>query len=231
MKRFFVLICSAALVCSAQGETKHEKETSHKKKPPGAPGHHEPPPPAKPGRGPGGGTVVKPGEPGTHPETPPGDNAAAKPAPSAPVAPVYHYNFPTKSGMIGRDFSRPLTAEEQSKIAGEIENGQLEGTHGGTAAYDSENGSYHYNFRTKSGMIGRDFTRPLTTEEQSTIARQIENGQSEGTQVQPGVAPTQKKVIPFRPQQFNLLSKPDPQIAGAKFEGTGHIPGSEACAG
>ena len=44
MKRFFVLICSSALVCSAQGETKHEKETSHKN---GGGSHHEAPPPSK----------------------------------------------------------------------------------------------------------------------------------------------------------------------------------------
>ena len=32
---------------------------------------------------------------------------------------------------------------------------------------------------------------------------------------------------PLRSQHLNLPSKPDPAIAGAKFEGTGHIPGSE----
>jgi hypothetical protein len=37
---------------------------------------------------------------------------------------------------------------------------------------------YHYNFRTKSGFIGRDFTRPLTPQEQATIQEQIANGQS-----------------------------------------------------
>jgi len=37
---------------------------------------------------------------------------------------------------------------------------------------------YHYNFRTKSGLIGRDFTRPLTPQEQATIEQQIANGQS-----------------------------------------------------
>jgi hypothetical protein len=37
---------------------------------------------------------------------------------------------------------------------------------------------YHYNFRTKSGLIGRDFTRPLTPQEQATIQEQIANGQS-----------------------------------------------------
>jgi len=37
---------------------------------------------------------------------------------------------------------------------------------------------YHYNFRTKSGLIGRDFTRPLTPQEQATIQQQISNGQA-----------------------------------------------------
>jgi hypothetical protein len=37
---------------------------------------------------------------------------------------------------------------------------------------------YHYNFRTKSGLIGRDFTRPLTPQEEATIQQQISNGQS-----------------------------------------------------
>ena len=37
---------------------------------------------------------------------------------------------------------------------------------------------YHYNFRTKSGLIGRDFTRPLTPQEHATIQQQISNGQT-----------------------------------------------------
>jgi N-acetylmuramoyl-L-alanine amidase len=32
---------------------------------------------------------------------------------------------------------------------------------------------------------------------------------------------------PFRPEHFNLPSKPDPAITSVKFEGTGHIQGSE----
>ena len=35
---------------------------------------------------------------------------------------------------------------------------------------------YHYNFRRKSGLIGRDFTRPLTPQEQATIQQQISDG-------------------------------------------------------
>jgi hypothetical protein len=49
------------------------------------------------------------------------------------------------------------------------------GTPAGNAAAPAP--VYHYNFRTKSGLIGRDFTRPLTPQEQSAIARQIANGQ------------------------------------------------------
>jgi len=43
--------------------------------------------------------------------------------------------------------------------------------------------AYHYDFRMKSGLIGRDFTRPLTPEEQSAIALEMEKGQRQGTQV------------------------------------------------
>jgi Putative peptidoglycan binding domain len=174
-----------------------------------------------------GSAAIKPTGAESYPGTAPAGNPAAKPAASAPPAPVYHYNFPTKSGLIGRDFTRPLTPEEQSGIAREIENGQPEGTQAAHGGYQYDNGVYHYNFPTKSGLIGRDFTRPLTPEEQSGIAREIENGQPEGTQVRDGVASTKAKVNPFRPQQFNVPSKPDPAIAGVKFEGTGHIPGSE----
>jgi hypothetical protein len=140
---------------------------------------------------------------------------------------VYHYNFPTKSGLIGRDFARPLTSEEQSAIARQIANGQPTKTQAAPGGYQYDNGVYHYNFPTKSGLTGRDFTRPLTSEEQSAIARQIANGQPAKTQVPPGVASTQAKVNPFRAQHFNLPSKPDPTIAKVKFEGTGHIHGSE----
>ena len=111
----------------------------------------------------------------------------------------------------------------------------------------------------------RSSSRPLTPEEQSSIARQIANGQPPGTQPPPGVAPApnnvgagaaaarhaeiedakkrgavstdratklapppiQAKVNPFRPQHFNLPSKPDPATKGVTFRGTGHIPGSE----
>lgn len=141
---------------------------------------------------------------------------------------AYHYNFPTKSGVIGRDFTRPLTPEEQSAIARQVANGQREGTKAAPGGYQYDNGVYHYNFPTKSGLIGRDFTKPLTPDEQSAIARQVENGPPEGTQVRAVVAPTQKKTNALRPQHFNLPTKSNPKIAGAKFEGTGHIPGSEA---
>ncbi|MGA7274250.1 MAG: hypothetical protein WBX14_05330, partial [Candidatus Udaeobacter sp.] len=223
MRMFFVLICSFALVCAVRGETESEKGTSHAKSsqhpathaehPTGgsANGHHPQPPrhPAKPGGNPPpGGSGTRPTRPEPHPETPPGSNVAAKPAASAPVAPVYHYNFPTKSGLIGRDFTKPLTPEEQSAIAREIENGQPQGTQGAHAGYQYDNGVYHYNFPTKSGLIGRDFTKPLTPEEQSSIAREIANGQSKGNKVPPGVASTQAKVNPRRPEHFNLLRKP-----------------------
>jgi hypothetical protein len=35
------------------------------------------------------------------------------------------------------------------------------------------NGVYHYSFPTKTGLIGGDFTRPLTPQEQATIGQQI----------------------------------------------------------
>ena len=134
--------------------------------------------PARVGQPPVGGAVSRPTGPESHPETAP----TGKPAAPAPPAPVYHYNFPTKFGLIGRDFTRPLTPEEQSTIARQVEKGQPKGTQGAYGGDESENGAYHYNFRTKSGVIGRDSTRPLTADEQSTIARQLEKGQSEGTQ-------------------------------------------------
>ena len=65
---------------------------------------------------------------GAHPQSAgtgtPAGNATAKLAASAPSASVYHYNFRTKSGLIGRDFRRPLTPQEQSAIARQIANGQ-----------------------------------------------------------------------------------------------------------
>jgi hypothetical protein len=184
--------------------------------PPNAGGH---PPTAR--------AVTGPAGPETHPKTAPGVSAAAKPAASAQSAPVYHYNFRTKSGLIGRDFSRPLTSNEQSAIARQLENGPPKGTRRATDGYDSEEGVYHYNFRTKSGLIGRDFTKPLTAEEQSAISREMEKGQPQATQVRSSVASTQAKANAFRPQHFSLPSKSHPAIAGVKFEGTGHIPGSE----
>ena len=174
------------------------------------------------GHSPTGGAINPTGPERHHPNVPASD-AAAKRAASAPPAPVYHYNFRTKSGFIGRDFSRPLTPDEQSVIARQLENGQPKGTHGVTAGYDSENGAYHYNFRTKSGLIGRDFTRPLTPEEQSAVAGETEKGQAQVIQVRSGVASTQANANPFRPTHFSLLNK----SACVKFEGTGHIPRSE----
>ena len=241
MRTFCVLICSFSLVCGAQGGKEKQAKTSQhgaspSEHPAGGNAHnvHQARAPqhvASPGHPVG---VPSGGNPASrltgaesHPETAPAGNAAAKPAAPAPPAPVYHYNFPTKSGLIGRDFTRPLTPEEQSAIARGIEKGQPEGTKTAPGSYQYDNGVYHYNFPTKSGLIGRDFTRPLAPEEQSAMAREIENGQSEGSQVRPGVASTQAKVNPLRSQHFNLPSKPDPAIAGVKFEGTGHIPGSE----
>jgi putative peptidoglycan binding protein len=227
-----------------------------------------------------GGAVSRPTGPESHPEVAPARNTAAKSAAPALPAPVYHYNFPTKSGSIGRDFTRPLTPDEQSTVAQQVKNGQAEGTRGAHGNYDNENGAYHYNFRTKSGSIGRDFTRPLTPDEQLTIARQVENGPPERTQrpqgaydyengayhynfrtksgsigrdfTRPltpdeqltiarqvengppkrtqtglGVGSIKAKGSRLGPQHFNLPSKPDPAIVGAKFEGTGRIPRSE----
>ena len=140
---------------------------------------------------------------------------------------AYHYNFRTKSGIVGRDFAKPLTPNEQSAIARQVEKGQPEGTQSGRGGYDPENGAYHYNFRTKSGMIGRDFARPLTPDEQSAIAREVENGPLEGTRARPDSRSVKTEVSRRGPKQFKLPSKPDPAIVGAKFQGTGHIPGSE----
>jgi Putative peptidoglycan binding domain len=238
---FFILICSFALVCAARGEEEQKKAKTQAKILPakGTPSKHPtgnptpvkhphpPQPPPAGGHPPKGGPGIKPGEPETQPETPPGGSAAPKPAASAPAAPVYHYSFPTKSGLIGRDFTKRLTPEEHSAISREIEKGQAEGTQAAHGGYEYDNGRYHYSFPTKSGVIGRDFTRPLTSEEHSAISREIEKGQPQGTQVRPGVASTQAKVNPLRSQHFNLPSKPDPAIAGVKFGGNNHIPGSE----
>ncbi len=179
------------------------------------------------GHSPKGGERTGPTGLGRDTETTASGGTAAKPAASIPSTPVYHYNFRTKSGLVGHDFTRPLTPDEQSAIARQVENGQPKGTRGAHGSYDYENGAYHYNFRTKSGLIGRDFTRPLTPDEQSAIARQVENEQPEGTRVRPGGGSTKAKVSRLGPKQFKLPSKPDPAIVGAKFEGTGHISGSE----
>jgi Putative peptidoglycan binding domain len=299
MRTFSVLICTLALLCVARGENEPKKQPTHATTPQHATTHAEHPAggsthnvqqprapqhvasPGHPVGVPSGGNPTsRPTGPKNHPAAAPTGNAAVKAAASAPPVPVYHYNFPTKSGLIGRDFARPLTPEEQSAIARQIANGQPAGaqaapggyqhdngvyhynfptksgligrdfarpltpeeqsaiarqiangqptkTQAAPGGYQYDNGVYHYNFPTKSGLIGRDFTRPLTSEEQSAIARQIANGQPAKTQVPPGVASTQAKVNPFRAQHFNLPSKPDPTIANVKFEGTGHIHGSE----
>jgi hypothetical protein len=280
-------------VWTAGGETESKKDTSHTQSsqhvvtqtahPTGGSTHVQhaqaPQRPAAPGGHPqSGGGGIRRIPSGTRPQSGPAGNAAAKSAPSAPPAPVYHYNFRTKSGVIGRDFARPLTPgeqtaiareiekqpkgtqgahagdesgngayhynfrtksgvigrdfarpltpEEQTEIARQLEKGQVESTQGAHGVYDPENGAYHYSFRTKSGMIGADFARPLTPEEQSVVAREMEGGQLQGTQVR-SVASTQANVHPFRPRHFNLPSKSDSAIAGVKFKGTGHIPGSE----
>jgi len=240
MRTFFILICSVAFVWAAGGETESKKGTSHTKSSQHVATHtghttggsahvqhaqapHHPD--TTNGHPQSGGAGTRPTGLKSHPGT--AGSGAAKPAASAPPAPVYHYNFRTKSGVIGRDFTRPLTPEEQTAIAREAEKGQPKGTQGAHGGDESGNGAYHYNFRTKSGVIGRDFTRPLTPEEQSAIAREVEKGQPKGTPVRTGVSSTQARVNPLRPQHFNLPSKPNPAIVGAKFEGTGHIPGSE----
>jgi len=161
-------------------------------------------------------------------ENPGSRTNVAKPAASVPPTPVYHYNFRTKSGLIGRDFARPLTPDEQSAIARQVENEPPEGTHGAHGAHGGyENGAYHYDFRTKSGLIGRDFAKPLTPDEQSAIARQIENEPSEGTWARSDARSPKANVSRRGPRQFKLPNKPNPAIVGTKFEGTGHIPGSE----
>jgi putative peptidoglycan binding protein len=292
MRRVFVLICCFALVWAAGGETESKKGTSHTKSSQHVATHTEHPTGGSPhvqhtqaphhpattgGHPQSGGAGTEPTGPKSHPET--AGNAAAKPAASTPPAPVYHYNFPTKSGVIGRDFTRPLTpeeqsataqeiekqpkgtqgahgagesgngayhynfrtksgvigrdftrpltADEQSAIAHQLEKGQPEGTQGAHGGYDPENGAYHYNFPTKSGFIGRDFARPLTPDEQSAISRQVENDQTKGVQARLGVGSTKAKGNGLGPQHFKLPNKPDPAVVGAKFEGTGRIPGSE----
>jgi hypothetical protein len=134
--------------------------------------------------------LVGPTGPENHPAAAPTGNAAVKAAASAPPAPIYHYSFPTKSGLIGRDFARPITPEEQSAIARQIAHGQPAGTQTAPGGYQHDNGVYHYNFPTKSGLIGRDFARPLTPQEQATIGHQVANGQPAGTQASFGIAPS-----------------------------------------
>jgi hypothetical protein len=242
MRTLFVLICSLALVGAVGGETESKKQASHTKSSQHVATHTEhstggsthlqhpqaPQHPATAGGHPqSGGTVTRPTGPESHPETGPAGHAAVKPATSAPPAPVYHYNFPTKSGLIGRDFARPLTPEEQSTIARQIANGQPAGAQPAASGYQYGNGIYHYNFPTKSGLIGRDFTRLLTPEEQSAIAREIEKGQAEGTQVRPGVASTKAGVNPFPSRHFDLPKTQGPGIETVKFQAGGHIPKCE----
>ena len=212
MRTFPVLLCSLALACVARGAEKKPaaKSGGHPKGSTAHAQHVQPPQHAPTSHGqPAGGTghvehAQAPQHPATvggHPPKRPRDktgragksscvgshwNAAVKAAASAPPAPVYHYNFPTKSGLIGRDFAKPLTPEEQSAIARQIANGPPAKTQAAPGGYQNDNGVYHYNFPTKSGLIGRDFARPLTPEEQSAIARQIANGQPAKTQAAPG---------------------------------------------
>jgi hypothetical protein len=171
--------------------------------------------------------VIRPTGPENQPAAAPPGNAAVKAAASAPPVPVYHYNFPTKSGLIGRDFAKPLTPEEQSAIAREVEKGQPEGNKAAPGGHQYDNGVYHYNFPAKSGLIGRDFTRPLTPQEQSSIAREIANGQPEGTQVRPGVASTRAKVNALASRHFDLPKVPRPGMENVKFQSGRHIPECE----
>jgi hypothetical protein len=227
VRTLFVLICSLAFVCAARGEKEQKKETSHTKNsqhvathaehPTGGSAHvQHPQAPQRPattgGRPPAGGAVIRPTGPESHPETAPAGNAAAKPAAFAPAPPVYHYNFPTKSGLIGRDFTRPLTPEEQSATAREIANGQSAGTQAPAGVGPA----------SKQVGAGAAAARKAEIED---AKRRGAVSTDRATKLAP--PPTQAKVNPFRPQHFNLPSKPDPAIASVKFEGTGHIQGSE----
>ena len=185
MRTFSVLIFTFSLVCAVRGETEHKNQATHAKASQHAPthpgehpgGHHGEHPGGHHGEHPGG----HPGHPGPPagvppegPGTAPAGNAAAKPAAPAPPAPVYHYNF-----------------------------------------------------RTPSGLIGIDFAKPLTSEEQSAIAEKVGEGQPEGPQVRPGVASTTAKVHPFPSQHFDLPNKLAPGIENVKFQPGGHIPECE----
>ena len=104
--------------------------------------------------------MIKPTGPESHPGTAPGGNVAAKPAASAAAAPIYHYNFPTKSGLIGRDFTRPLTPEEQSAIARQIADGKPTGTQtGGSEAAESHKDVHQFpsqRFNLPNTPLSRD---------------------------------------------------------------------------
>ena len=54
--------------------------------------------------------------------------------------------FPRSLGLIGRDFARPLTTEEQSAIARQIANGQPAKTQAALVAINMIMVFYHYNF-------------------------------------------------------------------------------------
>ncbi len=244
MRTFFVLICSLALVCVTRGtEEKHATKSrghpagggthvQHPQTPHHVPSsggqptggaahveHAQAPqrPAAAGGHAQAGGTAIGPTASGRHPETAaPGAAAsgatAAKAAAAAPPVPVYHYNFPTKSGLTGLDFTRPLTPEEQSTIARQIANGQTPGT------------------QASPGVV----PGPQNVGAGAAAARhaEIEDAKKRGAvstdRATKLAAPlTQAKVNPFRPQHFNLPNKPDPAIKGVTFRGTGHIPGSE----
>jgi len=248
MRTFLLLICSLALACVAHGA---EKNNSHKQssgktqaqaphhvaKPggysagAGAHAQHTQAPqhPARPehpaggelhgqhvltsGGHPAGGGVIRPT---SHPETAPGGNATAKPASQAPPAPVYHYNFRTKSGLTGLDFTRPLTPQEQSTIERQIANGQPAGTQAppGVAPASEHVGA------------GAAAAREAEIEDAKRRGAVITD---RATKLAP--SPAQAKANPFHPQHLNLPSKPDAGVPSVKFQGSGHIPASETWIG
>jgi hypothetical protein len=206
MRTLFVLVCSLALVCAARGEKGQKQEAkashhaaTHNQHSSSNSGHvqqapmHNQPPTSNSGH-------VQPVQ-APHNLVVPRGNAATVPR-GTHAAPI------GQSGQPQPQDGRPHTAASVPPAP-----------------------VYHYNFPAKSGLIGRDFTRPLTPAEQSSIAREIANGQPERNKVPPGVASTQAKVNPLRAEHFYLPRKPDPTIEGVKFRGTGHIERSETWAG
>ena len=220
VKTFFVLICSLALVCAAHGGKQQGKTATHAstsqrvstKSPQHVPAKSSQHVPTKSSRHV---STQSSQHVATHAEHPATSNAHLQHA-----QPIHHtatVGDSPKGG--GRTGPTGLGRDTETTASG--------GTVAKPAASIPSTPVYHYNFRTKSGLIGRDFTKPLTPDEQFAIARQVENEQPEGTRVQLGGGSTKAKVSRLGQKQFKLPSKRDPAIAGTKFEGTGQIPGSE----